>query len=276
VPYAAEISRSNPTLLVFLIDRSTSMSMHLAEGPSKATFLADVINKTLATLITTCTKADGVRDYFHVSVVGYSGFDARYELGAVGQGDCVAISHLASTPLRVEERDRILSAEGEDRRTVKVKFPIWVEPISRGKTSMCAGLRRAKEIIGSWCGNHVNGYPPTLLHVTDGHPTDGDPEPLASEIRRFATEDGYALLFNLHVDIGSAVPAVFPSSEGALKDKYAQKLFRMSSELPGPLLQRARAMGYQVQQGARGFAFNATLQPIIDFFELGTRATTLR
>lgn len=34
-------------------------------------------------------------------------------------------------------------------------------------------------------------------------------------------------------------------------------------------------MGYPALAEASGFAYNATLQPIIDFFELGTRAATV-
>src|SRR5262249_61312568 len=71
--YQAEISRASPTAVVMVIDQSTSMSHRLRSGQSKAAFLADVLNKTLYTLIASCSKADGVRDYFHVGVVAYGG-----------------------------------------------------------------------------------------------------------------------------------------------------------------------------------------------------------
>src|SRR5262245_61431204 len=67
--YQAEISRASPTAIVMVMDQSSSMSHRLGSGQSKAAFLADVLNKTLYTLITSCSKADGVRDYFHVGVV---------------------------------------------------------------------------------------------------------------------------------------------------------------------------------------------------------------
>jgi len=56
-----------------VMDQSTSMNQRLQGGQSKAAFLSDVLNKTLYTIITNCSKADGVRDYFHVGVVAYSG-----------------------------------------------------------------------------------------------------------------------------------------------------------------------------------------------------------
>src|SRR5438309_8387241 len=75
--YQAEISRASPTAIVMVMDQSTSMNHRLKSGQSKAAFLADVLNKTLYTIITSCSKADGVRDYFHVGVVAYSGDAAR-------------------------------------------------------------------------------------------------------------------------------------------------------------------------------------------------------
>ena len=75
--YQAEISRASPTAILMVMDQSTSMNQRLESGQSKAAFLADVLNKTLYTIITNCSKSDGVRDYFHVGVVAYSGEEAR-------------------------------------------------------------------------------------------------------------------------------------------------------------------------------------------------------
>src|SRR5438034_3936359 len=71
--YQAEISRTSPTAILMVMDQSASMNHRLNSGQSKAAFLADVLNKTLYTIITNCSKSDGVRDYFHVGVVAYGG-----------------------------------------------------------------------------------------------------------------------------------------------------------------------------------------------------------
>jgi hypothetical protein len=77
--YSAEISRDNPTCLLFVIDQSGSMIEKMATSKSKADFVADVLNKTIYTLVTNCTKSDGVRNYFDIGVIGYGG-------GGVGPG----------------------------------------------------------------------------------------------------------------------------------------------------------------------------------------------
>jgi hypothetical protein len=60
--YDAEISRSQPTTYLFLVDQSGSMSDQMGSSQrSKAQFVADVLNKTLRDLVvrwsTTCTVA---------------------------------------------------------------------------------------------------------------------------------------------------------------------------------------------------------------------------
>jgi hypothetical protein len=269
--YLAEISRSRPTAILMVVDQSTSMGHRLASGQTKSAFLADVLNKTLYTLITSCSKADGVRDYFDVGVIAYSGDGARN--GFDGElGDCFlhAVSRLAESPLRVETR--IKKVRGEDQiLEQEVKFPIWFDPKNKGKTSMCAGLSMALDVLGGWCVRHPTAFPPTVLHVTDGHPTDGNPEPIADKLKAIGTEDGACLMFNLHVDVGDGLPLLFPHQEGAMKDRFGRALFRMSSVLPPPQLAAARSKGYAAKPGARGFIFNAGIEAIVDFFDIGTR-----
>jgi len=270
--YQAEISRTSPTAILMVMDQSTSMNHRLNSGQSKAAFLADVLNKTLYTIITNCSKADGVRDYFHVGVVAYGGKDASNGFqGALGEEPLHVISRLAEAPLRVETRTKKVAGLNGDVVEQQVRFPIWFEPRSQGKTLMCAGLGAAIEILDRWCAAHPSAFPPTVLHVTDGHPSDGDPEPAADRLKSLATSDGSCLLFNLHVDAGEGEPLIFPNDERAIKDRFGKALFRMSSLLPPHALEAAARKGYDVRPGARGFVFNAGIETIADFFDIGTR-----
>jgi hypothetical protein len=270
--YQAEISRASPTAIVMVMDQSTSMNQRLKSGQSKAAFLADVLNKTLYTIITNCSKADGVRDYFHVGVVAYGGEDARNGFkGALDGEPLHAISRLAEAPLRVETRSKKVAGPDGDLVEQSVRFPIWFEPRGHGKTAMCAGLNAAIDVVRQWCDEHPSAFPPTVLHVTDGHPSDGNPEPVADRLKSLATRDGGCLLFNLHVDVGEGNPLIFPNDERALKDRFGKALFRMSSLLPPHAVEAAARKGYDVRPGARGFVFNAGIEAIADFFDIGTR-----
>jgi len=270
--FRAEISRSSPTAILFVIDQSTSMRDRLQNEKSKSEFLADVINKTLYTLITVCSKADGIRDYFHVGVVAYSGFDARNGFqGVLADADMHPISRIAEAPLRVETRMKKIVGSNDNIVEEPTKFPIWFEPHNRGRTPMCAGLHAAHGLMRAWCSQHQASYPPIVMHVTDGHPTDGNPEPVADEIKSLTTEDGACLLFNLHVDVGGTPPRVFPNDEQLLHDRFGKALFRMSSELPPHVADMAKSKGHNVKSGARGFVFNAGIEEVVDFFDIGTR-----
>ena len=71
--YQAQISRTSPTAFLFVVDQSGSMADKMSSGRSKAEFVADALNRTLVNLVTRCSKSEGVRDYFDVGVIGYSG-----------------------------------------------------------------------------------------------------------------------------------------------------------------------------------------------------------
>jgi hypothetical protein len=73
-PYTAYITRSTPSVFLFLIDQSGSMNeqVRLNNGTTttKAAFLADALNATLNSLLDRCIKGDDIRDYFEVAIIG--------------------------------------------------------------------------------------------------------------------------------------------------------------------------------------------------------------
>jgi hypothetical protein len=69
------------------------------------------------------TKADGVRDYFRVGVVAYSGLDARNGFqGILSNGLLHPISEIADTPLRIETRFRKTAGPDDVVLDEAVKF----------------------------------------------------------------------------------------------------------------------------------------------------------
>ena len=70
MPYAAEISRSNPTCFLFLLDQSKSMlgAIGGGQGKTKADAVADSLNRLLYTLVLRCVWGQAVLDRFHVGV----------------------------------------------------------------------------------------------------------------------------------------------------------------------------------------------------------------
>jgi len=274
MPYSAEISRSNPTCFLFLIDQSSSMTGPFSgqPGKKKAEGVADAINRLLQNLALKCAKSDGIRDYFHVAVLGY-GEQVQSALGGNLAGQLLfPISAIANNPLRVEQRTRKVDDGAGGLVEQSFKFPVWFEPTAGGKTPMCAALTGAREVLHDFIGRFPGSYPPLVINITDGHATDGNPEPPAEAVRSLTTADGNVLLFNAHLSSSPAPPVVFPNREADLADAHARSLFRMSSPLPQRLREAAQSEGHAVEEQARGFVFNADLVAVIRFLDIGTRA----
>ncbi len=278
MPYIAEINRTNPACFVFLVDQSKSMAEPFAgqHDTAKSVVVADAINRLVQNLVLRSAKADGVRDYFHVAVIGY-GKTIRAELGGTSPTDALLpISVLASKPTRIEKRVKTIT--GDDGKTVEqtVKFPIWYDPVANGPTPMCGALAAALVTTARFTDKYPSAYPPIVLNITDGMPTDGDPQPDAKRIRQLKTADGHVLLFNLLISSDLKSPVYFLADGTLLVDLYARLLFAMSSVLPPRLQHAARADGFAIEDKARGVVFHADPVAVVRFLDIGTRVAVTR
>lgn len=276
MPYSAEISRTNPACVLILIDQSKSMDEPFAGQPDKlkSEGVADAVNRLIQNMVLKCAKIDGVRDYFHVGLIGYGG-ELRAGLGGTLPDDVlIPISKLADKPLRVENRVRLVE-DGEGGTVEQnVKFPVWYDPVARGRTLMNGAFEAAELIISSFILSYPESYPPIVLNITDGKPSDANPLPTVSRLKKLASADGPILVFNLLLSAEPKPPIYFIDDESLLLDTYSKLLFRMSSTLPPKLVQAAKADGFPVNAGARGVVFNADLVAVVRFLDIGTRVTT--
>jgi hypothetical protein len=141
---------------------------------------------------------------------------------------------------------------------------------------MSQALTRAQSVVSGWLNEHPACFPPVALNLTDGEANDGDPTNPAEAFRQLASADGPALLFNLHVSSDGSAPISFPDSDAGLPNQYARSLFGMSSNLPDHMRTYAQQQGVAVSDGTRGFVFNADITSIVQFLDIGTRASDLR
>ena len=246
-------------------------------GISKAQFVADVLNKTLYQLVIRCKKSEGVRHYFDVGVLAYNGNGVQSGFGGALSGSVLhSINEIEASPLRVEDRTKKVPDGAGGLVEQSTKFPVWFDAISSGGTPMCEAFRKAAEVLVGWSDSHPASYPPTVIHVTDGQSNDGDPSSIADAIRQISTQDGAALLFNLHIDTQEGASIVFPSSDAALPDSHSKNLYSMSSPIPAHLLQPIKDKGHNISSEAKFFGYKAGYEEIVDFFEIGTRASQMR
>lgn len=274
MPYSAQISRTNPACVLLLIDQSESMAQRISGGAAhqtKSVAVADAVNRLLQNLVLKSAKADGVRDYFHVGVVGYGKSIAAGLGGTIPYDIVIPISRLGNHPLRVENRTKLVPDGSGGLVEQTVKFPVWFDPDASGSTPMSEAVAVAGLAVKTFADAFPRAFPPMVLNLTDGMPSDGNPQANARILRNIETADGKALMFNLQISSQPLAPAYFPADEENLPDKFSKLLFRMSSPLPPPMWAAARAEGFPVRPGARGVVYNADPTAIIRFLDIGTR-----
>lgn len=250
-------------------------------APSKARVLADTVNRLIQNLVLRCAKEDGVRDYFHVGLIGYGErveplIRLAEDADRPGPApDLVPISALAERPLRLDERVQQRPDGNGGFAERRVRVPVWFDPEARNGTPMCQALDHATKTVRAWIDTHPRTFPPIVVNVTDGEATDGDPLRFARELTAYGTQDGDVLLFNVHLS-DSTEPAIeLPDTVEGMPDAHARTLFQMSSELPFPMRRAAEAEGFATSLDTRGFVFNADPAALVRFLEIGTRPSTL-
>ena len=277
--YSAEISRANPSCILFLLDQSFSMSDRFGggqSGDSKAVELARAINRILQELVIKCSKDMEIYRYFQLGIIGYGANVGPALSGSLAGQPLVWIDEVYQAPLRVEEVvKKVPDGAGGLVETI-VKFPTWFEPVASNGTPMNRALDQAHAVLQPWVSEHAASFPPIVINITDGESTDGNPEAAAERLKALATDDGAVLLLNLHLSSSHAPAAAFPAGEDGLPDKHAKLLFRMSSELPSSMRETASEYGYRIAASSRGFVFNAGIEDTVQFLNIGTRPSNLR
>lgn len=274
MPYTAEISRNNPSCILFLVDQSASMGdQYQSIGKPKSQALADVINRILQQLVIKCAKSEGIRDYYHVGVLGYGDKGVKPAFGGNLSGKLlVPISGIADNPARIENRTKKVPDGAGGLVDLNVKFPIWFDGVASGGTPMTAAFKEANSVIQNWLAANPYSFPPVVINITDGESTDGDPISEMNRLTEQSSVDGNVLLFNLHTNARSVNPLSFPGVGTTLPDSYAEMLFRGASLLPTFMRQvAAQEFGLTIQEGAKAFVLNGDIDLIISAIDIGTR-----
>lgn len=277
--YRQSVTRSDPGCIVILLDRSDSMKVSWSgTGSSLAVGAALVLNNILLDLcITATTEVNApVRHYFDIGVFGYGarvitpgeGVESVFGGPLAGRG-LVPLPELANNPLTVREEPSV------DVMSVRAKIPIWVEPVHGYRTPMCEAIAVAGGHVFDWVGAHPNSFPPIVINITDGMVTDSpyDGVTLPEWVKRLTaieTSDGPTLFFNVFLSPTQAPEIIFPAGPAGLPAP-GPELFAMSSQLPPPMAENARADGLDVQPGARGLAFNVGRSSLLKVLQIGTR-----
>lgn len=93
---------------------------------TKAQFVADVVNRTLHDLVIRAARAEEIRNFYYISVLGYGKSVAPVWGGALAGKVQVPISEVAEKPVRMENRTKKVSNDSGGLSERQVRFPVWV------------------------------------------------------------------------------------------------------------------------------------------------------
>jgi hypothetical protein len=278
--YTAEISRDNPSCFLFLIDQSGSMEDEITMGSEKqklANGVADSINKWLQELSIKCAKSEGVRDYYEIGVLGYGDDVAPGFSGPLAKRELIPISEIADNPARLEERSKKVPDGAGGIVDQSVRIPVWFEPVAKGGTPMCNAAKEARRILEGWIASHPDAFPPTVIHITDGQSTDGNPTDHLQNLTSLSTSDGNVMLFNIHLSAKQNVePVSFVDSPDDLPDTYSKMLFETASLLTPNMRSLAKEHGFDTSEDSRCFVLNGDLVLLVQAIDIGTRPSNVQ
>ena len=278
--YTQSITRNHRTAFILAIDGSGSMAESIlfrGRRLTKAEAVAGITNDLLFELVERARRSDGVRDYYDIAVVGYSGDDEVRSLLPGGE-DLVPVSALAAQemPVHTEVIEHRLPDGSIALR--EIPAPAWIKPLSAGQTPMCEALRRVRDIAASWTSRTANAesFPPVVFNITDGEATDCDNEELRTvcdQIKALGTVDGNVLLINIHIAAGDTErPVFFPEAhEARYTNRYASLLYDCSSEMPAVFNEAIReAKGPGAIPPFRGMSYNASAAQLVAMLNIGS------
>ena len=269
--YRQQIGSDNPGCIIILVDQSMG-GVYGSGTEEKKDVVARAVNRAIDELVTFNTNGKEIKDRCHVSVIGYSD-----EVNRVIEG---MISEIGESPERFETVQKKESDGTGGLVEIEVQMPIWLEPERKFGTLMDEAFEQAYDIAREWCVNHPDSFPPIVINITDGAPTNPDAtQDAAKRVMELETVDGNVLVFNIHIpDDTSGRKVIFPHSTEELGgDAYANFLFNISSVLPESLVDEfvglrsnARYFSYynvstefDLRSNARYFGYNVSETDLI-------------
>ena len=262
-------SSATPGLLIFLIDQSGSMTLSYEGGETRSQFASKALNRMIDNIIQTNFNGDAPKNRCYISVIGYN-----HIVKPICNG---YLKELDESPLRLEEVTKKISDGAGGIIDIKVKMPIWVEPIIEdGATNMKGAFEMAEEVVTKWISDFPDRPAPVIVNISDGIPYyNGQNVDLCMKetiqvverIKSVVTQDGNIQIFNAMIGDGPKVK--FPTSKNSVSQE-ADFLFEISTEIPDAYRPAAAKKGLDIPEGARGCICQCDGVELIQLIDFGS------
>lgn len=263
-------SSATPGLLIILVDQSGSMMKPYDGEDSRTQFAAKAVNRVINTIIQKNFDGKQPKNRCFITVIGY---DAEVKKLTSG-----FLQKLEENPLRVEEVTKKVSDGAGGLVEIKVKMPIWIEPIDKDRwTNMTGAFLMAKETVEAWMADKPENPAPVIINISDGRPYYDKKEiseceketiDVVNEIKAIDTNDGKIQIFNAMLGDGEKV--IFPTSVDGLVSDEAKFLYEISTEIPEAYRSAAEKNELKYEAGARGAIYNADAEHLVKLIDFGS------
>lgn len=280
--YSQEITRRHRAAFVLMVDRSASMQGRVRFGrttTTKAEAVAMTVNMLITELMDRCRRTDGLRNYFDVAVVGYGNEQVEMMLGEQGFVSIETLAARQPCVMRIAEGEELADGTAAIMEHCR---PCWVEPKAEGTTPMYEAMLRVRDMVAGWCEQEHNrqSFPPIVINITDGEPTDCDDNELrdiSAQLRRTGTEDGATLLLNIHICSDWMLQSIlFPMPDELVgAGRQARLLAECSSIMPTAFDDAVCELkGRGAVPPFYGMGYNASVIELLSIINIGSRSIT--
>ena len=278
-----EVTRSNPALIIFMVDMSGSMSETIDFeniNMPKCDALGRIVNQSLTEIILRCRRGNEYRDYFNIVVLGYDGRGVTSLLLKYNDinSDFTTINNLVESDAPTITYHNKYVIVGKSYMTDK-DVREFVKITATESTPMFDAIKKAHSLGEKWINSKgANSVPPIFINITDGGVTDANEQQLidiSDKIKSIKSLGGNATFVNIHInDVSSEEAVVFPINNKTLHStKYANTLYSMSSELSElTSKQMCSIIGRKWLEGdkLRALAYNTPLTQLFDIMQIGS------
>ncbi len=289
------ITREHRTAYILLLDISTSMIDIIHNGSERLTkieSLVKIANTIVLELLHRVQRNEGMRDYYDVAIMCYSGDGVSTIFGDL-ENPFTPITKLYLEGCSEENRESWLTMQSltymdlvDDPTVLELQNKLLFEPY--GESPMYEALYMAYEATKDWCKRPENrdSVPPTVIHLTDGHPTDCDLsmiKNIADKVKGVKTNIANVLLINILIgeDFG-AHTLLFPTDRELRKESnpFVKTLASASSLMPAiynQFIEETREQAerpkfqYRKDELYRGFGYNVSVFEAVDIISVDTQ-----
>lgn len=270
--YNNSFSRSNPGLVVIMIDQSGSMCLTSSKNnlelcENAANSVNNLVNEFILKLTT--MDSDGeeiVKRSLRLVLIGYGGpNDEAYVI-------CDKwIDEVESTYPKGQVK--MTTREG----TFPQDCIVVVDPVADNCTPMAWAMSIAKDKVSEWVNNpqhsSANDPVPVVINISDGAPTDSDDDvrKYAKDIMSLNIPDGNPRIFNIHISANSSSEIRFPNSKSGM-DSESELLYDISSEVTQDLVETIpELLNYSIKGGEKMMMSNVSDPAVlVQFLKIGT------